>query len=235
MTVDVRALTGHAQMSALAECWRTIWNHTDAQAVPKEVLVAGELAGHQILGAFDGETLIGGSWGFFTADGSLHSHITGVLPAYRGVAGYALKMAQRDWCLARDISTVVWTFDPMIARNAAFNLRKLGATGVGFLPDLYGPMGDAFNAGQPTDRMQVRWDLTAPPRTAPPTGSPAAAAEHVEIPADYLGMRASDPSGASAARERVSAQIRALFDGGYHAVWYDAERDYVFTSARPSR
>lgn len=230
MTVEVRALSGHAQMSALAECWRQIWSHTDAQAVPKEVLVAGELAGHQILGAYDGGTLVGGSWGFFTADGALHSHITGVLPAYRGVAGYALKMAQRDWCLARDISTVVWTFDPMIARNAAFNLRKLGATGVAFLPDLYGPMGDRFNAGETTDRVEVVWNLVAPPRTEAP-----AAAEYVSIPADYLGMRAIDPSGASAVRAEAGERMRALFDAGYHAVWFDAERGYVFTSARSSR
>ena len=235
MTVEIRELSGHASMAALRDCFTQIWGFTDEQELPKELFVGAQIAGQQVLGAYDGDTMIGGSWGFFTWDGSalgLHSHITGVAPAYRGVAGYALKMAQRDWCLARDISTVTWTFDPMIARNAAFNLRKLRATGVTFLPNFYGSMSDRFNAGEPTDRIEVRWDLTRPPRVAPPAG----ASQTVAIPQDYLALRESDPAAARAQRAAATDRMGALFAAGYQATWFDTGRGYVFTSpAEPSR
>ena len=226
MSIRIRALHGPAEMAALSECFTAIWSFTDAQVLPKELFVGGEIAGHQVLGAFDGSRMVGGSWGFLTWDGrtlGLHSHITGVLPAYRGGGGYALKMAQRDWCLERAIDTVTWTFDPMIARNAAFNLRKLGAVGVAFLPDFYGPMSDAFNAGEPTDRIEVVWDLRASPRRAPPED-----AEAVPIPADYLALRETDPAAAGAARMRAAERMRVLFESGRRAVWFDRDHGYLF-------
>ena len=70
-----------------------------------------------------------------------------------------LKAAQRDWCLARGIDVVTWTMDPMVARNAWFNLHKLGAVGVAFHRDYYGPMDDTFNRGERSDRLEFRWDL----------------------------------------------------------------------------
>lgn len=227
MTLEIRPLGTPDEMAALANCFAEIWGFTDAQVIPKEIFVGAAIAGQQVLGAFDGGRLVGGSWGFLTWDGNalgLHSHITGVLPPYRGGGGYALKMAQRDWCLARDITTVTWTFDPMIARNAAFNLRKLGAVGVAFRPDFYGPMSDAFNAGEPTDRIEVVWDLNAGPRPGPP-----AEAEPVAIPDAYLALRAADPSAARAARADAAIRMQTLFEAGYRATSFDRERGYLFT------
>jgi len=228
VTIKIRTLEGPAEMAALSDVFARIWGFTDTQVLPKEVFIGASIAGQQVLGAFDGPRLIGGSWGFLTWDGSalgLHSHITGVLPPYRGGGGFALKMAQRDWCLARDITTVTWTFDPMIARNAAFNLRKLGATGVAFRPDFYGPMSDAFNAGEPTDRIEIVWDLNAPPRPGPP-----AEAEAVEIPRDYLAFRETDRDAARQARAQATARMHELFEAGHRATWFDGKTSrYLFT------
>ena len=88
-----------------------------------------------------------------------HSHMLGVLEAYRGTeAALLLKRFQRDWCLARGIRKVVWTFDPLRGVNANFNLRKLGATAKTYLPDHYGPM-TGINAGAPSDRLLAEWEL----------------------------------------------------------------------------
>lgn len=233
MTLAIRPLSAHREMLALSDCFAEIWGFADEQVIPKEVFVAAALAGHQVLGAFDGERLVGGSWGFLTWDAGLpglHSHITGVLPPYRGGGGYALKLAQRDWCLARGIETVTWTFDPMIARNAAFNLRKLGAVGVGFLRDFYGPMQDRFNAGEPTDRMEVRWDLRLPPRPERPAG----AVERVAIPGDYLGLRETDPAAARAVRAATADRLEDLFRRGFAAVWFDDAGYALISPALPS-
>ncbi len=86
--------------------------------------------------------------------------------------GTAIKRAQRDWCLARGITTMTWTFDPLIRRNATFNIARLQAVGVSYHPDYYGPMDDGYNAGVPTDRVLVRWDLTA--GSTPAGGAPHA-------------------------------------------------------------
>jgi predicted GNAT superfamily acetyltransferase len=74
--------------------------------------------------------MIGASVGFFAApdDRSLHSHITGIVGDHRGRGlGRLLKQHQREWALARGVHRITWTFDPLVARNASFNLRVLGA------------------------------------------------------------------------------------------------------------
>lgn len=149
---------------------------------------AGPLVGASI--AFLGRT--DGRW-------SLHSHITGVLgeQASRGV-GAALKWHQRAWCLDRGIGLVTWTFDPLIARNAWFNLGRLGARPAEYLVDFYGPMNDGRNQGQPTDRLGMVWDLHAPSTLAAAaalrSGGPvrAASGDLVDPPQRWLG---SGPDG----------------------------------------
>ena len=71
--------------------------------------------------------MVGASAGFFTAppDAVLHSHITGVAPGQHRGIGFPLKVHQQAWALACGVPEVVWTFDPLVARNAWFNLAKL--------------------------------------------------------------------------------------------------------------
>ena len=79
-----------------------------------------------------------------------------VLPEYRDQhIGSALKMHQRAWALGCGIDTVVWTFDPLVRRNAFVNLVKLGADVEGFEVDFYGSMDDAINVDDPTDLFIV--------------------------------------------------------------------------------
>ncbi len=97
----------------------------------------------------------------------VHSHQVGVVNGHRrrGV-GYALKLAQRQTCLSHGITDMRWTFDPLIRRNAAFNLCALGARAASFHPDFYGTMTDSINAGDSTDRLGAVWDLQQPLPTA---------------------------------------------------------------------
>ena len=107
-------------------------------------------SGNYVVGAFRGERLIGARSG-----SSAPTTCTRTSPAWtrrrqsRGV-GYAIKLHQRAWALDRRIESVRWTFDPLVRRNAYFNLHKLGARAVTYLPDFYGPMTDGINAGDAT-------------------------------------------------------------------------------------
>lgn len=154
------------QRVALAELFGRVWERDEAamgSIVSGEVLWAAGHVGSPVAAAFREGRLVGGTVGFAgVRDGAVrvHSHLAGVLPdeAGRGV-GRALKWHQRAWCLDRGITTVEWTFDPLIRRNAVINLVHLGAKPVAYLHDLYGPMADGRNAGLPTDRLLVAWEL----------------------------------------------------------------------------
>ncbi|MBY5161270.1 GNAT family N-acetyltransferase [Salsipaludibacter albus] len=147
---------------AAADLWRTVWGGT-AWPVQASLLRANVHAGNYAAGAWLGDRLVGASMGFLAHPGSpvLHSHITGVLAdaAGHGV-GRALKAHQARWCTDHGIDVVTWTYDPLVARNAWFNLSRLGVTVTEYLVDFYGDMPDAVNRGQGSDRLHVAWDVS---------------------------------------------------------------------------
>jgi predicted GNAT superfamily acetyltransferase len=197
--VVVRELHRHEHLQAAQRLFEDIWRPGEGEPSPMTVglLRAMEHAGCYLAGAFAGTRMVGASAGFFTAppEVALHSHITGVAPTgqRRGV-GFALKLHQRAWALARGVPLVVWTFDPLVARNAWFNLAKLGARPTAYLEDFYGEMPDAINAGMPSDRILLAWPLADPavaaacaghPRLPPP---PAPGAVTVAVPPDVEAL-----------------------------------------------
>jgi predicted GNAT superfamily acetyltransferase len=187
--VEVRELSELADLAASCRLYDEIWQPgPDGQsALHPDLLRALTKAGNYAAGAYDcasGE-LIGACMGFFgqPVTASLHSHIAGVLPSGlgRGV-GFALKVHQRAWCLQRSVREIEWTYDPLIRRNAYFNMVKLGARPAEYLPNFYGSMRDVINGGTDTDRVLVRWDLRSNPAIAASAGrtAPASAAAERE-------------------------------------------------------
>lgn len=88
----------------------------------------------------------------------MHSHIAGVTASARGRnVGYALKLHQHAWALRHGVQEITWTFDPLVSRNAYFNVAKLGASPTAYLPNFYGEMSDGINVGQGSDRLLVTW------------------------------------------------------------------------------
>lgn len=167
MPVTISPIHAHAGYHTVEQLQRQVWGLDDMEVVPLHLLLTVTKNGGLLLGAWDGDQLVGFVFGFpgLASDGTLKhcSHMAGVLPAYRGQhIGYRLKLAQREQVLAQGIRLVTWTYDPLESRNAALNLHKLGATSQTYLPDLYGPMRDALNAGLASDRLQVDWILDSP-------------------------------------------------------------------------
>jgi len=158
---------------AAGELLRRIWRADSADQVASPTLLrALEHSGNYVVGAYRGAELVGAA-AAFRGDGHLHSYVAGVAAGEEGAgAGYALKQDQRAWALERGIDTVCWTFDPLVARSAAFNLRKLGASVTAYLPEWYGPMTDGVNAGDASDRLYVRWELGSARAVAAARGAP---------------------------------------------------------------
>src|SRR5262249_1536883 len=80
-------------------------------------------------------------------------------PKQGGSIGFALKQHQRAWSLQVGITKVTWTFDPLVRRNAFFNLQKLGADAAHYYENFYGAMTDEINPGDESDRVLIVWDL----------------------------------------------------------------------------
>ena len=98
-----------------------------------------------------------------------------------------------DWAAANGLDWIVWTFDPLVRRNAWFNLAVLGARVCEYLPSFYGTMSDAINAGDESDRLLVAWDVHGRPAgTRRGPGLPIDGLL-VPTPEDIVELRRTDP------------------------------------------
>ncbi len=165
--MDIKELERMSEMHELGELFATIWGRPGEPPIDSSTLQALSHSGNYVVGAYSGKRMVGGLIGWLGGhppdDLHLHSHILGVVPdtETRGV-GFELKQHQRMWCLDRGVPSIEWTFDPLVRRNAYFNLAKLGADAVEYLVDFYGPMDDGINTGDESDRLLVRWTLDSP-------------------------------------------------------------------------
>lgn len=254
--VELRPLTSVEDADRILGVMVATWG--EHQLLPREMIRALGDSGNTPWGAFDGDRLIGYVLGWSGVDREeglhAHSHMLATLPdrRHRGI-GYALKLAQRAQCLDQGIFRVRWTFDPLLSRNAHFNLTKLGATADRFLPNFYGEMTDTLNQGERSDRLLVRWDLEREPAgvardagsevlgrtgadpSAPsptsvrsPEGSPAL----IRIPREYHELRRRDRALAEAWRDATSAAFTACFDVGLVATGFTDDSTYVLTGDR---
>ena len=212
--VQIRVVDGVDEVRDVEALFADIWNTSlDRPPVNADVLRALAHTGCYVAGAYDGDRrLVGASAGFFAGgrdDWHLHSHITGVAPDAQGRhIGLALKLHQRQWCLERGVDVVTWTFDPLVRRNAWFNLHRLGADVVEFVPNFYGEMTDGINAGVASDRCVVRWRL----RDAEPRDALVPRADDVLVPAERssrAALRAAHEDG---------RRIAGMTDAGEHVL-----------------
>ncbi len=157
-------MSAPADLARLVGVFDDVWRPDPTNPpASTDMLRALAHAGNYVVGAFVEGRLAGGSVGFFAAPAGevLHSHMTGVSHLGRGLGlGHAMKMHQRDWAIARGLTAITWTFDPLVARNAYFNLTKLGAAPVEYHRDFYGVIGDQLAGEDETDRLLLRWALT---------------------------------------------------------------------------
>jgi predicted GNAT superfamily acetyltransferase len=162
-TIVIRDLETIEDLRKIQPVEVEVWGMDERDAAPMTLLVAMKAAGSIFVGAFDGEALVGFAFGFPAYDSgriSIHSHMLAVLPRYRDLdLGYELKLAQRERALARGITEMTWTFDPLQSRNAHFNLAKLGCVSDRYLVDFYGRDSTSILHQNGTDRLWLTWPL----------------------------------------------------------------------------
>ncbi|GAA5166106.1 GNAT family N-acetyltransferase [Ornithinimicrobium tianjinense] len=192
--------------------------------------VTGELVGAAVLGR--------------DVPGAVYGYLAAVAPgvADRGI-GRALKQHQRLWALEHDVAVMRWTFDPLVGRNARFNISRLGATVADYLPAFYGTMSDALNGTDRGDRLVAEWELrspralaaaegTLPEPAADPVGDAPAGADvrtgpdgipalvttpgqrWLRVPEDIVALRRTDPAQARAWRSTTADWFQDAFAAG---------------------
>ena len=232
MTVILRDLQGMDEFRAAEALQRAVWGAGDKED-PADLMMVIQHEGGLVAGAFRDGQLLGYVFGFPTVTpGVQHSHRLAVLPQARSLGlGMRLKWYQRDWCLARGISHVRWTFDPLRRTNANLNIARLGARVSTYLPDYYGEM-EGINSGTASDRLLADWHLDGAAVRACAAGAPLAvqAAARIAIPADFDRLLAQDPAAARIARLRVRHEMQAALAAGLVVSGFDPATDsYLLT------
>jgi chorismate synthase len=212
--LDIRVLERPEEIRLAVDVFTEVW----AEQIPHvpEIRATVEAGGY-CAGAFLDEEIVGAVWSFvgLDRDGPYHhSHMAAVRPAFQGRSiGEALKRAQADWCLNRGIARIRWTFDPLMAGNARFNLNRLGAIADAYYEDFYGPLGGNLDPGAlfgepaPSDRLRVTWYLAE---------RPAIEGRSVLIPIPRLA-----PGGTTTVRDAIDflrANLEPLISAGGVAV-----------------
>jgi predicted GNAT superfamily acetyltransferase len=226
--IEIRQLFHLEDFTAIFELQKTIWSYADSELIPMRFLAVVAKVGGHVFGAYDGPRMIGFCFAIpgIKPDGRpyLHSHMLGVLPAYRNAqVGRRLKLRQRDDALARGIALIEWTFDPLELKNAFLNIEKLGAIVRVYKENLYGTTTSPLHGGLPTDRCTAEWWIDSPRVHAilGGTGSPPSqSAERISYPADIAVIRQHDTARARAiqqtnARLFLDAFARSLAVTGF--------------------
>lgn len=231
--LEIRTLHAADEMGAIVTVFSQVWGSV-TPLVGVELLRAISHAGGYVAAAFDEGHVIGASFGFLARHGgrpALHSHVTGILPGvqHSGV-GRAMKLHQRAWAAEHELAWVTWTFDPLVRRNAWFNIEVLRAEVAEYLVDFYGPMTDSVNGSDETDRLLVAWS------TDPADDASVEAGRHVECttvevptPDDVVVLRRTDPAAAHGWRERVRGELGGRLAAGARVCGFTREGAYVVT------
>lgn len=203
--LTIRSLESYGELLACVELQKQTWGTHFDDVVSAALMRVCQKIGGVAAGAFDAEgQLVGTVFGMtgVRAGQLVHwSHMLAVRSDRqdRGL-GRRLKQYQRARVLALGVTLMHWTYDPLEARNAHFNLNRLGAGIDSYVRDLYGT-GEAspLHRGLGTDRFIVAWLLDAPRTERALAGRPP--------PVDDAGRQAPivNPDGRDG--ERVEGRV----------------------------
>jgi len=260
-SVEIRMLDDLAGQNLARGLFDQIWPTDNETQVTSNLLQALVHSGAYVSGAFVGDRIVGAAFAFPGRDESghwhLHSHMAAVIDEFRDRhIGGALKWHQRAWAIKNGYSTITWTFDPLVRRNARLNLLKLGVYVSDYYENFYGDMADALNAGDATDRAMARWellseralkaaasDLGLSPDPVPAGAVVALSIENgeptlhaipdaaevlvVSLPSDIIETRVKDPALAARWRMAVRSVLSPALANGMEIVGFTSDGAYL--------
>ena len=225
--IEIRECSTFDQLSECVDLQREVFALPEIEISPVRHLIVTVNAGGFVLGAFDGESLVGfvlSVPAFLRGQTAFYSHMTAVKASHQsGGIGGRLKWAQREKALSLGVKFVKWTFEPWKARNAYFNLEKLGAIVSEYQPNFYGIDYATYStAGVPiglaSDRLFAEWHLESKKVVALSKGEPFAESENpeieIEVTSNWAELVASDSNAAIEEQKRLKAEFEPAFERG---------------------
>jgi predicted GNAT superfamily acetyltransferase len=220
----IRECTTIEEFDGCVSLQREAFGLPDLELSPRRHLIVSRQAGGWTLGAFAGERMVGfvHHMAAVRNNGEIfgYSHVMAVAKDYqnKGV-GARLKWAQRERALAEGRKLIKWTWDPMMARNAHFNLNRLGAIVESYVDNFYGiDYGADEPIGLPSDRLFATWLLDsqrvrelAQRRDIPFEGKRAGA---IVIPAEWSALVKKERQRARDEQARVREEFKRAFREG---------------------
>jgi predicted GNAT superfamily acetyltransferase len=215
--ITLRELTSPDEFELCLDLQREGFGWTEIELMPMRFFVVSRHIGGLVLGAFDGDTVVG----FLSAIPGIregtpywHSHMLAVATSHRDAGvGTQLKFAQKEHALQRGIRLIEWTFDPLVSRNAYLNIEKLGVIVRRYLPRFY---------GRDSDRLIAEWWLDRPRADFDRQGSDT---RRVTVP--------SDADAARSWRSKVREEFLANIHDGFYVAGFERKgdmSDYIFVT-----
>lgn len=234
---SIRCCRGIEELAACVRLQQQIWGYVDSELYPLRLFVNLTHIGGHVIGAFcssgrrRGRELVGFASGMPAwRDGEryLHSLSLGVAAGHENQGlGRKLKIEQRRLALDAGIRWIEWTFDPLRAKNAFFNIVRLGAITRRYRPDYYGHVESRLQQGLPSDRLLCEWWLKSARVRAAMASSggsnsgPAASAPAlqegqrvIEIPLDFATLAAKEHGRAGKLQRGVRRKFEDCFRRG---------------------
>ena len=235
--VEIREVASIAEYDACIQLQRDVFGLPDLEISPRRHLIVSREAGGWTLAAFNEGRLVGFVHHLAAVRGNEifgYSHMMAVASDFqnRGV-GAQLKWAQRARALAEGRDFIKWTFEPLRARNAHFNLNRLGVVIRDYALNFYGtdyvtnPLEKAAGAaGMDSDRLFANWELNSTRVEALASGrefpleKPDAV---IEVPGDYSALLKADPGNAKREQLRVREEFLAALRTGLVCKAFDRD------------
>jgi len=229
--IIIREVETIEELRDCIELQRKVFASPDLEISPVRHLIVARYAGGFTLGAYSGEKLVGFvlSLPMFLArnsgDRAFYSHMTAVETGLQSHGiGARLKWAQRERALAEGADYIRWTFQPVLARNAFFNIERLGALVSTYLPNYYGTDAEASaeqktaQEGVDSDRLFADWYLNSPKVIALSKGEkfeePGEVVKTVGIPPNWNELVVTDTKKAIAEQTRIKHEFQTAFAAG---------------------
>ncbi|MEO6443828.1 MAG: hypothetical protein ABIZ91_10195 [Gemmatimonadaceae bacterium] len=242
----IRDLATLEEYLECCEIQEEIWGRGFSERVPAAILRVSQKVGGVTAGAFDGNgRMVGFVFGLTGLRDGRPAHWSDMLAVREEARGHhigdQLKHYQRECVRALGVDLMLWTYDPLVARNAHFNFNRLGAFPVEYVENMYGSTGSALHGSMPTDRFVIGWTLSQAEHAEAaasvvegdaqiPLSNPIDAAGHpclslpdhpaavrVQIPDDIAKIQAEDPAAALRWRLNIRQAMVALYARGGRA------------------
>jgi len=225
--IEIKECCTFEELAACVDLQRKVFALPEIEISPVRHFIVTKNAGGFALGAFTGEDLVGfvlSVPAFIRGERAFYSHMTAVREDFQSFGiGAELKWAQRTRALEEGVKYVKWTFEPVKARNAFFNLEKLGAVVSEYRPNFYGTDYSTAHEqcgriGLDSDRLFAEWHLESGKVEKLAVGESyvedLTPERTIGIPADWYSLVETNPKGAISELTRVKDEFEAAFSDG---------------------